>query len=67
MDFVITTLTRFFDLGHKEAREVMVEAHNNGKSIVGVMPLERAEFKIQKAHEYAREHSYPLTFSIEPV
>jgi len=67
MDFVITVLIRFFLTDETIAREVMLEAHKTGSALVAVMPFERAEFKIEKAHEYSRSFSYPLTFSLEPA
>jgi len=66
-DFVSTVLYRFFVPTLKEARRIMLEAHNTGSALVAVMPLERAEFKVEKAHEYSRMYSYPLTFTIEPA
>ncbi|MDH5541887.1 MAG: ATP-dependent Clp protease adaptor ClpS [Nitrospinota bacterium] len=67
MDFVISVIVRFFSLEHEKAREVMIEAHKSGYALVAIMPLERAEFKVEQAHNYARGFDYPLTFTIEPV
>ncbi len=66
-DFVSTVLHRFFVPTREEAKRIMLEAHNTGSALVAVMPLERAEFKVEKAREYSRMYSYPLTFTIEPA
>ena len=66
MDFVMQTLSRFFQMDEARAREVMMKAHHDGIAVVAVMPLERAEFKVERAHSYARDHGFPLTFTIEP-
>jgi len=66
-DFVSTVLYRFFVQTLEEARRIMLEAHNTGSALVAVMPLERAEFKVEQAREYSRMYSYPLAFIIEPA
>ena len=66
MDFVIVTLLRFFVSRQERAREIMITAHTEGQAVVCVLPLEHAEFKVQRAHEYARAKQYPLTFAVEP-
>jgi ATP-dependent Clp protease adaptor protein ClpS len=66
MDFVVTVLLRFFISDQEKAQEVMMTAHNVGQAIVAVMPLERAEFKVSRAHDYVRAQDQPLTFTIEP-
>lgn len=67
MDFVVETLLRFFLQDHARAMEVMTAAHNQGVSVVAIMPLEHAEFKVEQAHGHARANGFPLTFSIEPA
>ncbi len=67
MDFVVMVLTRFFVSDGGKAKEIMRTAHQDGTAIVDTMPLERAEFKVERAHQFSRANSFPLTFSIEPV
>jgi len=66
MEFVVFALRRFFISDKNNAEAIMTEAHNEGRAMVAVMPLERAEFKVSRAHEYARANGFPLTLSIEP-
>lgn len=67
MDFVVETLLRHFTSDRKHAVEVMMNAHNHGTALVAIMPLEHAEFKVERAHASARAQGFPLTFSIEPA
>ncbi len=66
MEFVVFALMRFFISDKNRAEAITTEAHNEGRALVDVMPFERAEFRVSRAHEYARANGFPLTFSIEP-
>lgn len=66
MDFVVKVLIEVFGLKAERAMKVMAEAHFKGVSLVTVLPLEEAEFRVEKAHSLARTAKYPLTFSYEP-
>lgn len=66
MEFVVFALMRFFISDRNSAEAIMTEAHKEGRAMVAVMPFERAEFKVSRAHGYARANGFPLTFSIEP-
>ena len=65
MDFVVTVLGKVFQLPRLEAWRVMYEAHGSGVAQVEVVPLETAEWHVQRAHGQARAAGYPLTFTIE--
>ena len=66
MDFVVSILMRV--LGHdiKTAVNLMLSIHHGGMERVALMPLERAEFKVEAIHTSARAHGFPLTCTIEP-
>ncbi len=66
-DFVVEVLRGVFRKSPDEACEVMWEAHNTGIALVEVVPLEQAEFRVDKAHSLARGRGYPLRFSFEPA
>ena len=66
MDFVVTVLLRFFISDTDRAKEVMMAAHNEGRATAAIMPLERAEFKVMRAHAFIQAHNQQLTFTIEP-
>jgi ATP-dependent Clp protease adaptor protein ClpS len=65
MEFVVEILIRMYGLGQERAVEVMLSIHNNGLERVALMPLERAEFKVQSTHTTARARGFPLTCTIE--
>jgi len=66
MDFVVTVLLRFFISDTDRAKEVMMAAHNDGRATAAIMPLERAEFKVTRAHTFIQAQNQQLTFTIEP-
>lgn len=63
--FVMYILTGVFRLEVGKAAKVASQAHHTGISLVGVMPLEQAEFRVDRAHSMARAQKYPLTFTYE--
>lgn len=65
-EFVVQILTDVFRLAMAQARTVTMEAHRTGAALVGVYPLEEAEFRVDQAHSRARTAKYPLTFTYEP-
>ncbi len=65
MDFVVEMLTRVFGYDAERAVEVMYQIHTTGCAKIGLMPLERAEFKVEMVHTSARAHGFPLTCTIE--
>jgi ATP-dependent Clp protease adaptor protein ClpS len=66
MDFVVLVLVQAFLKEPQEAVDLMFKVHEQGFAIVAVMPLEEAEFRVDKAHSMARTAGYPLTFTYEP-
>lgn len=65
MDFVVDMLMRVFGFGLAKAEDVMLRIHNNGLEKIELMPLERAEFKVNMVHKAARANGFPLTCTIE--
>jgi len=66
MDFVVLVLREIFRKEEVEAVEIMQTAHRGGVALVAVLPLEEAEFRVDRAHSKARTAKYPLTFTYEP-
>jgi len=66
MDFVVRVLQEVFEKGLQDAISIMMEAHHTGVALVEVVPLERAEFRVDKAHSLARAAKVPLKFTYEP-
>lgn len=63
--FVIDVLRSVFGLDVGASYDVTLEAHEKGVALVATLPLEQAEFKIDRAHALARAARYPLTFTRE--
>jgi ATP-dependent Clp protease adaptor protein ClpS len=63
--FVIDTLRTVFSLDAVASVAVTLEAHEKGVALVATLPLEQAEFKIDRAHSIARAAKFPLTFTCE--
>ena len=66
MAFVVFMLRDVFRKPAQDAASIMLEAHETGVALVTVMSLEEAEFRVEKAHAFARSFKFPLTFSYEP-
>ena len=67
MEFVIQLLIEIFNKSTSEAKEVMLNVHNNGKGIAGTYGLEIAEQKQQESTVIARHHSHPLKVVLEKI
>ena len=65
MEFVITVLTDIFDYTENEAKELVVDIHENGSAVVAVYPYEMAEQKGIEVTLAARQEGYPLEVRIE--
>lgn len=66
MDFVVSVLMKVYNMDYDTAVDTMYRIHNNGLEHVELMPLERAEFKVEMTHRAARTNGFPLTCTIEP-
>ncbi|MBI4666654.1 MAG: ATP-dependent Clp protease adaptor ClpS [Nitrospinae bacterium] len=66
MDFVVETLIKIYGYDFQKANDVMMAIHNNGLEKVALLPLERAEFKVEITHRSARSKGFPLTCTLEP-
>ena len=67
MEFVIRMLVQVFQKDPLAAEKLMFEVHHTGCSHVDTLPLEHAEFKVEKVHMAAAMESYPFRCTIEPV
>lgn len=65
MEFVVHVLQSVFNHAEAEATAIMLHVHRKGIGVAGVYPHEVAETKVEKVHELARAHEYPLRCSME--
>ena len=66
-DFVIAILGSVFAKSLQDADRIAQDAHHRGLALVTVLPLEQAEFKVDRAHSLARAAKFPLRFTYERV
>lgn len=73
MEFVVMVLRKVFGYTVPKCAELMMEAHETGRSIVWVGPLEHAELKADQIHSCGPDPSrrdegaQPLGVTLEPV
>ena len=65
MELVIELLTGIFKHTESKAKEITLEIHETGSSIVGIYPFEIAEQKGIEATTIARQNGSPLRISVE--
>lgn len=65
MDFVIQVLMAIFRHDQEKAKELMIEVHEKGRSIVGTYSYEVAEQKSTETVTEASRSGYPLDVIIE--
>jgi len=67
MEFVIEVLIRVFQKSFSEAEVLMRDVHIKGKGIAGVYPFDIAATKTYQVGKMAKEKSFPLRCTFEPV
>lgn len=65
MDFVIGILEKFFFMDRRNATEVMLAAHKEGRAACGFFTKDVAESKIKEISDLAQSKEYPLICSME--
>lgn len=65
MEFVVNILMHIFNKSEQEAHEVMMQVHEQGRSIAGTYSYEVAEQKSVETVTEARRAGFPLDVSIE--
>ena len=66
MEFVMESLMSVFGHSQEAAEQITMEIHNEGLSVVAVLPFELAEQKGLEVQTMARNQGYPLVIRIEP-
>jgi ATP-dependent Clp protease adaptor protein ClpS len=73
MDFVIAVLRKVFGYTDEKCFQLMIEAHDTGRSVVWVGPMEVAELKADQIHACGADPhqkargAQPLGVSVEPA
>ena len=66
MEFVVRIMIQVFKKPVIFAEAIMWQVHNEGQSVVDVLPKAEAEFRVRKATAAARLEGFPFRFTIEP-
>jgi ATP-dependent Clp protease adaptor protein ClpS len=66
MEFVIETLKIIFEYGETEAEDITRRIHEEGSSVVALLPYEIAEQKGIEVTLLARNNGFPLQVKLEP-
>lgn len=67
MEFVVRIMVQIFKKPVIFAEAIMWQVHNEGHSVVDVLPKAEAEFRVRKATAAARLEGFPFRFTIEPA
>ena len=65
VDFVVDSLIMYFDYEPESAMDVTERIHNDGSSVVAVLPYEIAEQKSYEVIQLARDMGFPLQVKLE--
>ena len=66
MEFVVRIMVQIFNKPVILAEAIMWQVHNEGLSVVDVLPKTEAEYRVRKATIAARLEGFPFRFTIEP-
>lgn len=66
MEFVIRIMVQIFKKPLIFAEAIMWQVHNEGQSVVDVLPKSEAEARVRRATMAARLEGFPFRFTIEP-
>ena len=67
MEFVVRIMVQIFKKPLIFAEAIMWQVHNEGQSVVDVLPKAEAEFRVRKAIAAARLEGFPFQLTIEPA
>lgn len=65
MEFVVAVLMKIFKHSESKAKELMMEIHTKGKSVVAIYSYEIAEQKAIDTTDLARVNGWPLKVKVE--
>ncbi len=65
MEFVVSTIQKFFNKSREQATQIMLKVHREGVGVCGVFPKDVATTKVDLVTEHARAHQHPLQCTME--
>ena len=67
MEFVVRVMVQIFKKPLIFAEAIMWQVHQEGQSVVDVLPKTEAEFRVRQATAAARLEGFPFRLTIEPA
>ena len=67
MEFVVAQLVAIFELTYKDAANVTLQVHYEGKASCGEFPVPVAHDKVQQLEEISKKHGYPLLCEVQKM
>jgi len=65
MEFVIDVLMGIFHHNEKDAYDIMMKVHTEGKGLCGIYTYEIAETKVLQVRKKAKQSNFPLKAIVE--
>lgn len=65
MEFVVSTIQKFFNKSREQATQIMLKVHREGMGVCGVYPKDVAGTKVELVTQHARAHQHPLQCTME--
>jgi ATP-dependent Clp protease adaptor protein ClpS len=66
MEFVVRIMVQIFKKPLILAEAIMWQVHNEGLSVIDVLPKPEAEYRVRNATAAARLEGFPFRFTLEP-
>ena len=67
MEFVVAILQEYFSKDRREATQIMLKVHNEGRGVCGVFSRDIASTKVELVLAQARDAGHPLQCVMEEV
>lgn len=67
MDFVVYVLCKIYEKSEEEATRIMLNIHNNNKSVVGTYSKDGAYTRACDTLELAKSNNFPLKVEVKEV
>ena len=65
MEFVVSTIQKFFSKSREQATQIMLKVHREGMGVCGIYPKDVATTKVDLVQEHAKAHQHPLQCTME--
>jgi ATP-dependent Clp protease adaptor protein ClpS len=67
MEFVVSTIQKFFSKSREQATQIMLKVHREGMGVCGIYPKDVAGTKVDLVTQHARAHQHPLQCTMDEI